>query len=106
LLAKGGCSTLAGCHWLRPIGRISYGAYIYHSPVLCLFAAFTPGDFFKFERLWLASITESGLTYRLTDHLVEPLVKFSLCYPVTLLIAYLSFRYFEEPILRLRTRFS
>ena len=72
---------------LRPIGRISYGAYVYHSPVLVLF-----------DRQWPASITKSGLTYGL--------VKFSFCYPVILLIAYVSFRYFEEPILRLRARFS
>jgi len=67
---------------LRPIGRISYGAYVYHSPVLCLFVFLWP---------------VSGLTYRLAE--------FSFCYPVTLLIAYLSFRYFEEPILSLRARF-
>jgi peptidoglycan/LPS O-acetylase OafA/YrhL len=72
---------------LRPIGRISYGAYIYHVPVLYLL-----------NLLWPFKGTVSILTYSLG--------KFGLGYLVTLLIAFLSFRYFEEPILRLRTRFS
>ena len=45
---------------LRPIGRISYGAYLYHSPVLYLFE-------FLSLLLWPASITKSGLTYYLVN---------------------------------------
>jgi peptidoglycan/LPS O-acetylase OafA/YrhL len=87
---------LAGEPWLlavcrlplaRPIGRISYGAYIYHLPVLV---------FYSF--LWPPHGATSSLTYSLT--------KFAFGYPVTLLVAYLSFRYFEKPILKLRSRFS
>jgi peptidoglycan/LPS O-acetylase OafA/YrhL len=71
----------------RPIGRISYGAYIYHLPVLVLYSF-----------LWPAHSGTFSLTYSLT--------KFAIGYPVTLLVAYLSFRYFEKPILSLRSRFA
>jgi peptidoglycan/LPS O-acetylase OafA/YrhL len=39
-------------------------------------------------------------------HLTYQLGKFGFGYLVTLLIAFLSFRFMEEPILRLRARFS
>jgi peptidoglycan/LPS O-acetylase OafA/YrhL len=51
-----------------------------------------------YGRLWPSTGTESPHFYGLRE--------FSFAYPVTLLIAFLSFRYFEEPILRLRARFS
>jgi peptidoglycan/LPS O-acetylase OafA/YrhL len=87
---------LAGESWIlslcrlplaRPIGRISYGAYIYHLPVLV---------FYQF--LWPAHDTKYSLAHSLA--------KFAFAYPVTLLVAYLSFRYFETPILKLRSRFA
>jgi peptidoglycan/LPS O-acetylase OafA/YrhL len=71
---------------LRPIGRISYGAYVYHLPVLYVYGLY-----------WPFTGTASSRLYGLTE--------FAFAYPVTLLIAFLSFRYFEEPILRLRARF-
>jgi peptidoglycan/LPS O-acetylase OafA/YrhL len=72
---------------LRPIGRISYAAYVFHLPVLVLH-----------HFLWPAHATAFSLTHSLGE--------FAFGYPVTLLIAFLSFHYFEEPILRLRARFS
>jgi peptidoglycan/LPS O-acetylase OafA/YrhL len=87
---------LAGESWIltlcrlplaRPIGRISYGAYIYHLPVLV---------FYQF--LWPTHDANFSLAHSLS--------KFAFAYPVTLLVAYLSFRYFETPILKLRSRFA
>jgi peptidoglycan/LPS O-acetylase OafA/YrhL len=72
---------------LRPIGRISYGAYILHLPVLSLY-----------QFLWPSHSTVFSLTHSLA--------KFAFAYPVTLLIAFLSFRFFEMPILKLRSRFG
>jgi peptidoglycan/LPS O-acetylase OafA/YrhL len=72
---------------LRPIGRVSYGAYIFHLPVLTLYGI-----------LWPAHSGAFSLTHSLC--------KFAFAYPITLLIAFLSFRYFEMPILKLRTRFA
>jgi peptidoglycan/LPS O-acetylase OafA/YrhL len=72
---------------LQSIGRISYGAYVYHAAVL-----------FLYQYLFPPLSDAHSLTYSLT--------KFALAYPITVLIAFLSFRYFEQPILRLRYRFS
>src|SRR5689334_16369815 len=77
---------------LRPIGRISYGAYVYHLPVLYLH-----------DLLWPHTGAEPMYT---VHHLTYQLGKFGFGYLVTLLIAFLSFRFMEEPILRLRARFS
>lgn len=86
---------LAGERWLcslcklpllQPIGRISYGGYIYHAPVLMLHHAL------------FGNAGASSLTFSLG--------KFAFAYPVTLLLAFLSYRYFEAPILKLRTRFG
>jgi peptidoglycan/LPS O-acetylase OafA/YrhL len=73
--------------FLRPIGRISYGAYIYHLPLLYLYNILTPTLF-------------PGIP------LLGSIIQFGFVYPVTLLTAHLSFRFFEEPVLRLRARFS
>jgi peptidoglycan/LPS O-acetylase OafA/YrhL len=72
---------------LRPIGRVSYGAYILHLPVVMLY-----------QFLWRGNSATFSLTHSLG--------KFAFVYPVTLLIAFLSFRYFEMPILKQRARFT
>jgi peptidoglycan/LPS O-acetylase OafA/YrhL len=86
---------LAGEPWLlticrmpliRPIGRISYGAYLFHLPVLVLIPFF-----------WHVHNGSS---------VIQSISKFAFAYPVTLLIAFLSFRYFEQPILKLRGHFG
>ncbi|MCI0465937.1 MAG: acyltransferase, partial [Beijerinckiaceae bacterium] len=87
LAGEGWMLTLCRLPFLRPIGRVSYGAYIYHLPVLTLY-----------NYLWFPPGEGSSLAYSLG--------KFAFAYPVTLLAAFLSFRYFEEPILKLRKRFA
>jgi peptidoglycan/LPS O-acetylase OafA/YrhL len=89
LILAGEPWLLAICRlpWLRPIGRISYGAYLFHLPVLVLY-----------QFLWRANSSVFSLTHSLE--------KFAFVYPVTILIAFLSFRYFEAPILKLRARFA
>jgi peptidoglycan/LPS O-acetylase OafA/YrhL len=70
---------------LQPIGRISFGAYVYHAAVLGLY-----------QMLWPPVGTVYSTTYSLG--------KFAVAYPITILIAFLSFRYFEQPILKFRHR--
>jgi peptidoglycan/LPS O-acetylase OafA/YrhL len=66
---------------LRPIGRVSYGVYLYHLPVLH----------------WVARLME-----RFTQSPHENWLMFgSVSLTVTLVAATLSFFYFEKPILRL-----
>jgi peptidoglycan/LPS O-acetylase OafA/YrhL len=97
LSASGIALILAGEGWLikacrfpllQPIGRISYGAYVYHVAVLILIDTLllTPETRKIF---WIASVG-----------------KFAVGYPLTLLIAFMSYRYLEAPILRLRKRFA
>jgi peptidoglycan/LPS O-acetylase OafA/YrhL len=89
LILAGERSLVAFCRLplLRPIGRVSYGAYVYHVPVLSLYDIILPSS-----ELF---VTRSGT-----------LSRFGISYPVTLLIAFLSFRYIEAPVLRQRARFS
>jgi len=72
--------------WLQHAGRLAYGIYLFHVPVLGLiFAIFGRGE----------------------PHLYTPgsiaLVLFAL--PVTLVLAELSFRYFENPLIRFGHRY-
>jgi peptidoglycan/LPS O-acetylase OafA/YrhL len=71
---------------LQPIGRISYGAYVFQLPVFVLYGILIPA----------------------VGHysLIRALGQFAFSYPITLLIAFLSFRFFEQPILKLRKRFA
>lgn len=89
LILAGESWLLAICRLplLRPIGRVSYGAYILHLPVTSLYQFLWPGNSATFS-------------------LSHSLGKFAFVYSVTLLIAFLSFRYFEVPILKLRARFA
>jgi peptidoglycan/LPS O-acetylase OafA/YrhL len=88
LILAGEPWLLAACRLplLQPIGRISYGAYVFQLPVFVLYGMIIPG----------------------TGHfsLTRALGQFAFSYPLTLLIAFLSFRYFEQPILKLRKRFA
>jgi peptidoglycan/LPS O-acetylase OafA/YrhL len=86
LAGEGWLLTMCRLPLLQPIGRVSYGAYIYHVPVLMLHNAL------------FGSAAASSLAFSLG--------KFALAYPLTLLVAFLSYRYFEAPILKLRTRFG
>jgi peptidoglycan/LPS O-acetylase OafA/YrhL len=80
---------LAACRLplLQPVGRVSYGAYVFQAPVLLLY-----------EMLWPAGHASFGLLHGLG--------KFAFSYPLTLLLAFLSFSYLEKPVLLLRKRFA
>jgi peptidoglycan/LPS O-acetylase OafA/YrhL len=69
------------------LGRISYGFYVFHILLQPLFNALathlTQADY--------------GTTYQSA--------RFVLAFPITTLVAWLSFRYFEEPIIHLNRRF-
>jgi peptidoglycan/LPS O-acetylase OafA/YrhL len=89
LILAGEPWLLAACRLplLQPIGRISYGAYMFQLPVFVLYGIFLPAA-------------------RGSLSLAHALGQFAFSYPLTLLIAFLSFRYFEQPILLLRKRFA
>jgi peptidoglycan/LPS O-acetylase OafA/YrhL len=71
---------VAGSAIVRRIGRISYGAYVYH------LAALTLVD-------WLLAFTFSN-----HDSIPYHLVQFLFLYALTIIIAELSSRYFETPL--------
>jgi peptidoglycan/LPS O-acetylase OafA/YrhL len=73
--------------WLCHLGKISYGLYVYHNFVLVmLHHAFRHG---------LACIIREN-----------PFRDFALGMSLTILIAHLSYTYFEKPFLRLKERFE
>jgi len=72
---------------LQAIGRVSYGAYLYHLPVLVLVSSLLPAR----DGAW--SFTHQAMT-------------FAIVYGVTLAVAFASFRFIEKPFLRLRHRFA
>lgn len=80
------------------IGRISYGLYIYHVPVIFYV---TP---YLFDPLWhLINFEGMGIFKILQYH--SWIIKFPLYCLITILLAEISFRYFEKPILSLKDRF-
>ncbi|MBC8050842.1 MAG: acyltransferase [Chitinophagales bacterium] len=62
------------------VGRISYGAYLYHALVLALLVRFVFGD-------------NSG------NPLPERVLFFTTAWSITVFFAYVSFKYFEKPIM-------
>lgn len=75
--------------WLRYLGKISYGLYIFHFPVLLIFQQ-------RFYDWGMAHIHPGAVTMKI--------LSVSLCLPITLLVSMLSFRYFESFFLRLKKR--
>jgi peptidoglycan/LPS O-acetylase OafA/YrhL len=69
---------------LRWLGRISYGAYVFHYIYIGANAWF---------------INHLHLKHKLFPMLLFPLV-------ITILLAWFSFRYFETPFIRLKSRFA
>ncbi len=80
------------------IGRISYGIYIYHLMVMHLFNEYI------FNPLWNWIPFESmGVFSKLKYN--ATLIKFPFVTSLVIFIAYLSFRYFELPILKLKDKY-
>ena len=87
-LSPGMWSRVFSTAWLRWVGSISYGIYMYH---VMLEPVFT------------------RMAHRLTAHEsrnVELSVRFLLAAVLSTLLAWLSFTYFESPFLQLRSRFQ
>ena len=74
--------------WLQAIGRISFGAYVFHMIVIGHVSAYL-----------LPWATEQWDPLR-------QLGLFAIAYPATLALAALSFRFIEQPFLKLRKRFA
>jgi len=73
--------------WLRQLGVISYGVYVYHILLSLLFVQ---------------------ISVHLAPHgspQVLAILRLVVCIPITLLVAALSYRYFEQPFLRLKRHF-
>jgi peptidoglycan/LPS O-acetylase OafA/YrhL len=75
--------------FLRAFGKYSYGMYVYHFPLLALL---TP------MRSPLLSVLGSEVLAKVTFVLASLAINFAL--------AFASFRYFESPILKLKSRFD
>jgi peptidoglycan/LPS O-acetylase OafA/YrhL len=71
------------------LGEISYGIYMYH-----MVAVYATSWYFKSTRWWEGSLVVYVATY------------YTMAAGLTLLLAYVSHRWFERPILRLKPRFS
>ena len=93
LLAAVGCALLimgalfiparAVPEWLRYLGKISYGLYVFHALSMHLVRS-TP----------------------LKWHLQTPGLEFVVIFAITLVLADLSYRFLEKPFLRLKRRFE
>lgn len=75
---------------VRGIGRISYGAYVFH-------------DIFHDLYAHILSVAGRHLSLPLSFQLIGTAM---LGYPCTLLVAWLSFRFLESPFLNLKQRFT
>jgi len=80
----GGLFTVAPLRWM---GRISYGFYVFHILLGPLFDK-------------IATLLQPH-----ADHSIFYVVRFFVAFCVTLLVSWLSFRFFEAPILALKSRF-
>ena len=85
VVGEGVLSPLLKPKWLQAIGRVSYGGYIYHSAVLGLI-------------LWIMkrlSFTPPGFN----GLLIRGGVELAVALPLTILIAFASYRWFEQPLM-------
>ncbi|MEN9639791.1 MAG: hypothetical protein RLZZ262_1660 [Bacteroidota bacterium] len=76
--------------WLDFLGRISYGIYMYHMIIITLVIYLVKGHIIGFERL---TTTQNVIVYTLSSGL-------------TIFVAYLSYRFFEMPWMKLKERFT
>lgn len=84
--------------WSILIGRISYGIYLYHIMVRHFF------DLYIFKPLW-SMIPFESLGYFSKLQYNESLIKFPFIALLTVLIAFLSFRFIEAPFLKLKDKY-
>jgi peptidoglycan/LPS O-acetylase OafA/YrhL len=75
------CRRICGIRSLQAIGRISYGGYLFHLPVLMA------------DGLLLASLPSANVW----PPIGPKIILFATAYPVTVGLAWLSFTYFERP---------
>jgi peptidoglycan/LPS O-acetylase OafA/YrhL len=91
-LASDSRSTLLGralsAQWLRYVGKISYGIYLLHYPIFILWARFI-----------------DSLGFRQSHQAVGNLLAFAAQILLSIAAASISWRFFEEPILRLKELF-
>ena len=73
--------------WLRYIGKVSYGIYLLHYPIFVLWARFLRTE-----------------TFHRTD-VARNLLAFAGQMALAIVVAAISWRLFEQPILRLKERF-
>jgi peptidoglycan/LPS O-acetylase OafA/YrhL len=83
------CLRAFGIQRLQAIGRVSYGGYLFHVPVLMIGSLFVS--------LVVAPLLHSPMV-------VDHIVLFAAGYPVTIALAWLSYTYFEKPLIQLRRR--
>ena len=76
--------------WMDFLGRISYGIYMYHMMIITLVIYLVKGRIIGFERL---DLVQNVLVYLLSSVL-------------TIFVAFLSYRYFEMPWMKLKERFT
>jgi peptidoglycan/LPS O-acetylase OafA/YrhL len=84
--------------WAIFIGKISYGIYLYHLMIQYFFTEYI------FSKIWNTIPFEHfGYFSRLKYN--ETLIKFPFTISLTILIAYLSFRFIESPFLGLKDKY-
>lgn len=88
IFSKSALKSVLEHPWLRHIGKISYGLYLYHYPI------FVSADLIALETVG----GEPDTLYYIT----EVILTFGLSY----LLAILSWKWFETPILKLKDRYS
>ena len=76
---------------MRWLGRLTYGAYVFHD---------IPHD------LYVHIVTHSGFASLAVDNIPEETAVAALALAATVLLAWLSLRYFESPFLALKERWT
>jgi peptidoglycan/LPS O-acetylase OafA/YrhL len=79
--------------WLRYLGKISYGLYVYHAVCLIVMEPVTTSLLGRFAHVGISPYTAIGISSLLA-------------FLLTLVCAMLSYKFLELPFLRLKERFS